>query len=112
MAFAIGHISGCHINPAVTVGLWACGRFKAADVVLYVVVQVIGAIAAAWVLSIIAAGNGSDPIGAGLAANGYAEHSPGNYGLGAAALTEIVMTFFFLIVILGATDRPFRSAWY
>ncbi len=105
MAFAIGHISGCHINPAVTVGLWAGGRFRADDVLPYIIVQVIGAILAAWVLSIIASGNGSDPIAAGLAANGYGEHSPGNYSLAAAALSEVVMTFFFLIVILGATDR-------
>ena len=105
MAFAIGHISGCHINPAVTVGLWAGGRFHGRDVLPYVIVQVLGGILAAWLLSLIAAGNGSDPIGGGLAANGYASHSPGNYGLTAAAVTEVVMTFFFLIVILGATDR-------
>jgi aquaporin Z len=105
MAYAIGHISGCHINPAVTVGLWMGGRFRGGDVLPYVVVQVIGGITAAWILSIIAAGNGSDPIAAGLAANGYGEHSPGNYSLAAAALTEFVMTFFFLMVILGATDR-------
>ena len=105
MAFAIGHISGCHINPAVTVGLWAGGRFRGGDVLPYIVVQVLGGICAAWILAVIAAGNGSDPIGAGLAANGYGDHSPGNYGLGAAALTEVLMTYFFLIVILGATDR-------
>lgn len=105
MAFAIGHISGCHINPAVTVGLWAGGRFRGGDVLPYVIVQVLGGILAAWILSVIAAGNGSDPIAAGLAANGYGDHSPGNYRLGAAALTEVVMTFFFLTVILGATDR-------
>ncbi|HEY4211469.1 MAG TPA: aquaporin Z [Steroidobacteraceae bacterium] len=105
MAYAIGHISGCHINPAVTVGLWMGGRFRGGDVLPYVVVQVVGGIAAAWILSIIAAGNGSDPIAAGLAANGYGDHSPGNYSLAAAALTEFVMTFFFLMVILGATDR-------
>ncbi|HXR91984.1 MAG TPA: aquaporin Z [Steroidobacteraceae bacterium] len=105
MAFAIGHISGCHINPAVTVGLWAGGRFNGGDVAPYVIVQVLGGIAAAWVLSVIASGNGSDPIAAGLAANGYGEHSPGHYGLPAALLTELVMSFFFLVVILGATDR-------
>src|SRR5215472_3827744 len=105
MAFAIGHISGCHINPAVTVGLWAGGRFRGGDVLPYIIVQVLGGILAAWLLSLIASGNGSDAIGGGLAANGYASHSPGNYGLAAAAVTEVVMTFFFLIVILGATDR-------
>lgn len=105
MAYAIGHISGCHINPAVTVGLWMGGRFRAGDVLPYIVVQVLGGIAAAWILSIIAAGNGSDPIAAGLAANGYGDHSPGSYSLAAAALTEFVMTFFFLVVILGSTDR-------
>ena len=105
MAFAIGHISGCHINPAVTVGLWAGGRFRGGDVVPYVIVQVLGGILAAWILSVIASGNGSDPIAAGLAANGYGDHSPGKYSLGAALLTELVMSFFFLIVILGSTDR-------
>jgi aquaporin Z len=105
MAFAIGHISGCHINPAVTVGLWTGGRFRGADVLPYIIVQVLGGILAAWILSVIASGNGSDPIAAGLAANGYGDHSPGNYSLGAAALTELVMSFFFLIVILGSTDR-------
>ncbi len=105
MAFAIGHISGCHINPAVTVGLWAGGRFRGGDVLPYVIVQVLGGILAAWLLSVIASGNGSDPIGAGLAANGYGDHSPGKYSLNAAILTELVMSFFFLIVILGSTDR-------
>jgi aquaporin Z len=105
MAFAIGHISGCHINPAVTVGLWAGGRFHGGDVLPYVIVQVLGGIVAAWMLSVIASGNGSDPIAAGLAANGYGDHSPGKYRLGAALLTELVMSFFFLIVILGSTDR-------
>lgn len=105
MAFAIGHISGCHLNPAVTVGLWVGGRFRAGDVVPYVIVQVIGAIAAAWILLTIASGNGTDVIAGGLASNGFGEHSPGHYSLQAGLLSEIVMTFFFLIIILGATDR-------
>jgi len=105
MAFAVGHISGGHFNPAVTVGLWAGGRVPAGDVVPYVVAQVIGAVAAACVLLTIASGNGSDPLAGGLASNGFGEHSPGGYALGAAALTEFVMTFFFLIVILGSTHR-------
>jgi len=105
MAFAVGHISGGHFNPAVTLGLWAGGRVPAADVLPYIVAQVIGAIAAAWILVAIASGNGSDPLAGGLASNGFGEHSPGGYGLGAAALTEFVMTFFFLTVILGSTHR-------
>jgi len=105
MAFAIGHISGCHLNPAVTVGLWVGGRFRAGDVVPYIIVQVIGAIAAAWILLTIASGNGTDVIAGGLASNGFGEHSPGHYSLQSGLLSEIVMTFFFLLVILGATDR-------
>jgi aquaporin Z len=105
MAFAVGQISGGHFNPAVTVGLWAGGRVPASDVLPYVVAQVLGALAAAWILLMIASGNGSDPIAGGLASNGFGEHSPGGYGLGAAALTEVLMTFFFLIVILGSTHR-------
>jgi aquaporin Z len=105
MAFAIGHISGCHLNPAVTLGLWAGGRVPAKDVVPYIVAQVIGGILAAWILLTIASGNGSDVIAGGLAANGYGDHSPGGYTLASGFLTEILMTFFFLIVILGATDR-------
>ena len=103
MAFAIGPISGCHLNPAVTLGLAVGGRFAWKDVFPYWLAQVAGAVAAAAILYVIATGNGS-PIG-GFAANGYGEHSPGKYGLGAALLTEVVMTFFFLLVILGSTAR-------
>jgi aquaporin Z len=98
----MGHISGAHLNPAVTIGLWAGGRVKAGDILPYVISQILGAIAAAAVLFVIATGNGSD-IG-GFAANGYGEHSPGGYSLVAAIVTEFVMTFMFLIIILGATD--------
>ncbi len=105
MAFAIGHISGCHLNPAVSVGLCVGGRFQAKDVVPYIVVQVIGAILAAAVLYVIASGRaGFDPA-SGFAANGYGAHSPGGYSLTAALVTEIVMTCFFLLVILGSTDK-------
>jgi aquaporin Z len=105
MAFAIGHISGCHLNPAVTLGLWAGGRVPPRDILPYIIAQVIGAILAAYILCIIASGNGTDPLAGGLASNGFGEHSPGHYGLGTAILTEILMTFFFLTVILGSTDR-------
>ncbi len=105
MAFAIGHISGCHLNPAVTLGLWAGGRVPARDILPYIISQVVGGIAAALILSTIASGNGTDAIAGGLASNGFGEHSPGHYSLGTALLTEIVMTFFFLTVILGSTDR-------
>lgn len=105
MAFAIGHISGCHLNPAVTVGLWAGGRFEARDIPLYVVSQVLGAIAAAFTLYVIASGNADYSVAAnGLAANGFGEGSPGGYTLAAALLTELLMTFFFLFIIMGATD--------
>jgi aquaporin Z len=105
MAFAIGHISGCHLNPAVTLGLWAGGRVPASDILPYIISQVVGGILAAWILLMIASGNGADPIAGGLASNGFGEHSPGGYSLGSAILTEVVMTFFFLTVILGSTDR-------
>jgi aquaporin Z len=105
MAFAIGHISGCHLNPAVTIGLWAGGRVPASDILPYIISQVVGGILAAWILLMIASGNGADPIAGGLAANGFGEHSPGGYRLGSAILTEVLMTFFFLTVILGSTDR-------
>jgi aquaporin Z len=104
MAYAVGPISGGHFNPAVTVGLVSAGRFKAADAAGYVVVQVAGAIAAAGVLYFIASGRpGFDLVASGLASNGYGEHSPGHYPLAAALASEFVLTFFFLIVILGAT---------
>ena len=102
MAYAVGHISGGHFNPAVTVGLWAGGRFKAADIVPYVASQLLGAIAAAAVLYVIASGKDGFALG-GFASNGYGELSPGKYSLGACLLMEMVATFFFLIVILGVT---------
>lgn len=103
MAYAVGHISGGHFNPAVTFGLWAGGKFKAAEIVPYVVAQVVGAIFAAAVLAFVAGGNGAD-LG-GFAANGYGELSPGKYGLQAVVVMEFVMTFFFLFIILGSTDK-------
>ncbi len=107
MAFAIGHISGCHLNPAVSIGLWAGGRFPAKDLLPYIVAQVLGAIAAGGVLLSIAAGKsgGGFDVAAGFASNGYGAHSPGGYSLLAALICEIVMTAMFLIVILGATDK-------
>ena len=105
MAFAIGPISGCHINPAVTVGLVAAKRFPASELVPYVVAQVLGGIAGAGILYLIATGRPEFQVSAGFAANGYGEHSPGGYSLGAALVCELVMTFFFLLVIVGATDK-------
>lgn len=102
MAYAIGHISGAHLNPAVTIGLWMGGRISAKEILPYVVSQILGAIAAAGVLYIIVTGNGS-AIG-DFAANGYGDHSPGQYNMLAAIVTEFVMTFVFLLIILGATD--------
>jgi aquaporin Z len=105
MAFAIGHISGCHLNPAVSIGLWAGGRFPAKELAPYIVTQVIAAIAAAGVLLFIASGQAGFDIAGGLASNGYGvDHSPGGYSMAAGLVTEIVMTFMFLFVILGATD--------
>ena len=104
IAYSLGHISGAHLNPAVTFGLWAGGRFSGKDILSYVISQILGAIAAAAVLYIIVTGKDGADIG-GFAANGYGEHSPGGYGLVAAIVTEFVMTFMFLIVILGATDE-------
>ncbi|EJL6724491.1 TPA: aquaporin Z [Vibrio alginolyticus] len=106
MAFAIGHISGCHLNPAVTVGLWTGGRFETKDVAPYIISQVIGGLIAGGVLYVIASGQaGFDVVGSGFAANGYGEHSPGQYSMIAALVTEAVMTMMFLIVIMGATDK-------
>jgi aquaporin Z len=102
MAYAIGHISGCHLNPAVTIGLWAGGRFETKEVVPYIVAQVLGATAGALILYLIASGKPGFDLG-GFAANGYGEHSPGGYSLMAALICEIVMTFMFLMVIMGAT---------
>lgn len=104
MAYAIGHISGCHLNPAVSVGLMVGGRFDKKDVLPYVIVQVLGAVAAAAVLYAIASGREGFSLAGGFASNGYGEHSPGGYSLLAALIAEIVLTFFFLMVILGATD--------
>ena len=106
MAYAIGHISGCHLNPAVSVGLTVAGRFPARDLVPYVVAQVIGAVLGAFVLSLIASGKpGFDLVSSGFASNGYGDRSPGHYSLMAAFICEVVMTGFFLFVILGATDK-------
>jgi aquaporin Z len=105
MAYAIGHISGCHLNPAVSVGLWAGGRFPASDLLPYVAAQVAGAIVAGGVLFLIASGKeGFDVVASGFAANGYGAHSPGGYSLAAGFVCEVVMTMLFLVVILGATD--------
>jgi aquaporin Z len=104
MAFAIGHISGCHLNPAVSFGLMVGGRFKGADLPAYVIAQVLGAIIAALVLYVIASGKAGFDLSSGFAANGYGDHSPGGFSLGSGLLTEVVMTFMFLMVILGATD--------
>ena len=104
MAFAIGHISGCHLNPAVSFALMVGGRFRGSDLPAYVIAQVMGAIVAALVLYVIASGKAGFDLSGGLAANGYGEHSPGGYSLGSGLLTEVVMTFMFLMVILGATD--------
>ena len=105
MAYAIGHISGCHLNPAVSLGLWAGGRFPASQLLPYIGAQVLGAFAGALILYLIASGKAGFDLSGGLAANGYGEHSPGGYGMSSGMLTEIVMTFMFLMVILGATDR-------
>jgi len=105
MAYAIGHISGCHLNPAVSIGLTAGGRFKAADLPAYVVAQVIGAVLAAGALYFIASGKAGFDLSGGLASNGYGAHSPGGYSLVAGFTTEVVMTGMFLLIIMGATDK-------
>ena len=105
MAFTIGHISGCHLNPAVSFGLWAGGRFPAKELLPYIIAQVLGAIAAGGVLYLIASGKPGFDVSAGFASNGYGSHSPGGYSLVAALITEVVMTMMFLLVILGATDK-------
>jgi len=104
MAYAIGHVSGCHLNPAVSVGLWAGGRFEASQLAPYIAAQVLGAIAGGGVLYLIASGAPGFDLAGGFASNGYAEHSPGGYDLKAAFVTEVVMTAMFLVIILGATD--------
>jgi aquaporin Z len=111
MAYAIGHISGCHLNPAVSLGLTVGGRFKASDLLPYMISQVLGAIAAAGVLLIIAGGKAGFDLSAGLASNGYADHSPGGYSAAAGFVTELVMTFMFLLIILGATDKRAPSGF-
>lgn len=105
MAFAIGHISGCHLNPAVSIGLWAGGRFPAKELLPYIVAQVFGAVFAGGVLYLIATGKTGFELSAGFASNGYGAHSPGGYSMLAALITEVVMTMMFLLVILGATDK-------
>jgi aquaporin Z len=105
MAFAIGHISGCHLNPAISVGLWAGGRFPGNEILPYIIAQVAGAIIAGGVLFIIASGQAGFDVSAGFASNGYGEHSPGGYTLVAALVCEVVMTMMFLLVIMGATDE-------
>jgi aquaporin Z len=105
MAFAIGHVSGCHLNPAVSIGLWMGGRFEAGKLLPYIVSQVLGGIVAGAVLYIIASGKAGFDVSAGFASNGFGAHSPGQYSMLAALVCEVVMTMMFLIVILGATDK-------
>ena len=105
MAFAIGHISGCHLNPAVSVGLWAGGRFPAKELLPYIIAQLLGAIVAGGVLYLIASGKADFTLASGFASNGYGDHSPRGYSLLAALVTEVVMTMMFLFVIMGATDK-------
>jgi aquaporin Z len=105
MAYAIGHVSGCHLNPAVSIGLWAGGRFEAGKLLPYIVAQVLGAVIAGGVLYLIASGKAGFDVTAGFASNGFGEHSPGKYTMFAALLTEVVMTMMFLIIIMGSTDK-------
>ncbi|MCW5963077.1 MAG: aquaporin Z [Bryobacterales bacterium] len=105
MAFAIGHISGCHLNPAVTLGLWAGGRFDSKEILPYWAAQVLGAVAGAFVLYVIASGAGGFSLAGGFASNGYGDHSPGGYTMLAALVAEVVLTAFFLFVIMGSTDK-------
>jgi aquaporin Z len=105
MAYAIGHISGCHLNPAVSIGLWAGGRFPATQLLPYIAAQVLGGIAAGGVLYMIASGAPGFDVANGFASNGYGAHSPGGYSLHSALIAEVVLTMFFLIIILGATDK-------
>ena len=105
MAYAIGPISGCHLNPAVTIGFWVGGRFKASEILPYIVAQVLGGIAGAGVLYLIASGQVGFDVSTGFASNGYSDHSPGGYSLTSGFVTEIVMTFMFIIIILGSTDE-------
>jgi aquaporin Z len=111
MVYAIGHISGCHLNPAVSIGLWLGGRFDSKDLPGYIVAQVLGAIFGAAILYFIASGKEGFDAAAGFASNGYGEHSPGGYNMVAALVTEVVLTFFFLIVILGTTDGKATSGF-
>ncbi|MDR3719551.1 MAG: aquaporin Z [Bryobacteraceae bacterium] len=105
MAFAIGHISGCHLNPAISIGLWAGNRFPASELLPYIAAQLLGAIAASGVLFVIASGKAGFSLSGGFASNGYGAHSPGGYSLLACLIAEIVLTFIFLFVIMGATDK-------
>lgn len=111
MAFAIGHISGCHLNPAVSFGLWAGGRFPTRELLPYVVAQVLGGIVAGGVLYLIASGQSGFDVSSGFASNGYGEHSPGGYSLTAALIAEVVMTMMFILVIMGATDKRAPQAF-
>jgi aquaporin Z len=110
MAYAVGHISGCHLNPAVSFGLWAGGRFPAKELGPYIAAQVLGGIAGAFVLFVIASGASGFDLAGGFASNGYGAHSPGGYTLGAALVCEVVMTMMFLFVIMGATDERAPAA--